>query len=85
VESGGRVEGSLGLTEGGMGGSGGGRRTVAIAYNRALRPQTPIPAPASIAHMASSSSTQSKGKQKAMEEEPSTSQCILFIQFFVHY
>jgi hypothetical protein len=39
-----------------------------------------IPAPASIAHMASGSSTQSKGKRKATEEEPSASQYVsLFI------
>jgi hypothetical protein len=43
-----------------------------------------IPAPASITRMASGSSTQSKGKRKATEEEPSMSQCILFIQFFIH-
>jgi hypothetical protein len=40
-----------------------------------------IPAPASIACMASGSSTQSKGKRKAAEEEPSTSQCVTFIPF----
>jgi hypothetical protein len=43
-----------------------------------------IPAPASIVQMTSGSSTQSKGKRKAMEEKPSTSQCVSFIQFFVH-
>jgi hypothetical protein len=40
-----------------------------------------IPAPASIARTASGSSTQSKGKRKAAEEEPSTSQCVAFIPF----
>jgi hypothetical protein len=40
-----------------------------------------IPAPASIAHMASGSSTQSKGKRKAMEEDLSASQFILFFIF----
>jgi hypothetical protein len=35
-----------------------------------------ILAPASIAHTASGSSTQSKGKRKAMEEDQSTSQYI---------
>jgi hypothetical protein len=35
-----------------------------------------IPAPASIARMASGSSTQSKGKRKATEEEPSASQYV---------
>jgi hypothetical protein len=43
-----------------------------------------IPAPASIAWMTSSSSTQSKGKKKVTEEEPSASQYVSFIQFFVH-
>jgi hypothetical protein len=43
-----------------------------------------IPAPASIAQTTSGSSTQSKGKRKVTEEEPSTSQCISFIQFFIH-
>jgi hypothetical protein len=43
-----------------------------------------IPAPASIARMASGSSTQSKGKRKATEEDPSTSQYVLFLySFFV--
>jgi hypothetical protein len=36
-----------------------------------------IPAPASITHMASSVSTQSKGKRKVTEEAPSTSQYVL--------
>jgi hypothetical protein len=40
-----------------------------------------IPAPASIMCMASGSSTQSKGKRKATEEEPSTSQYISFFIF----
>jgi hypothetical protein len=40
-----------------------------------------IPAPASIARMASGSSTQSKGKRKAMEEESSTSQYVSFFIF----
>jgi hypothetical protein len=40
-----------------------------------------IPAPASIAHMASGSSTQSKGKRKVMEEELSMSQHALFFIF----
>jgi hypothetical protein len=42
-----------------------------------------IPAPASIAHTASGLSTQSKGKRKVTEEDPSTSQYILY-SFFVH-
>jgi hypothetical protein len=40
-----------------------------------------IPAPASIVRMTSGSSTQSKGKRKAMEEEPSTSQYISLFMF----
>jgi hypothetical protein len=40
-----------------------------------------ILAPANIARMASGSSTQSKGKRKATEEEPSTSQYIPFFIF----
>jgi hypothetical protein len=40
-----------------------------------------IPAPASISRMTSGLSTQSKGKRKAMEEEPSMSQCVSFILF----
>jgi hypothetical protein len=40
-----------------------------------------IPAPASILRTTSSSSTQSKGKRKVTEEEPSTSQCVSFIPF----
>jgi hypothetical protein len=40
-----------------------------------------IPAPASIARTASGLSTQSKGKRKAMEEEPSTSQYVPFFIF----
>jgi hypothetical protein len=40
-----------------------------------------IPAPASIARMASGSLTQSKGKRKATEEEPSTSQYVLLFTF----
>jgi hypothetical protein len=40
-----------------------------------------IPAPASIARTTSGSSTQSKGKRKATEEEPSMSQCVAFIPF----
>jgi flagellar biosynthesis GTPase FlhF len=40
-----------------------------------------IPAPASIARTASGSSTQSKGKRKAADEELFTSQCIAFISF----
>jgi hypothetical protein len=40
-----------------------------------------IPAPASIAQMTSGSSTQSKGKRRATEEEPSMSQYIAFIPF----
>jgi hypothetical protein len=40
-----------------------------------------IPAPASITRMASGSSTQSKGKRKATEEEPSTSQYVSLFTF----
>jgi hypothetical protein len=40
-----------------------------------------IPAPASIARTASGSSTQSKGKRKATEEDPSVSQYISFFIF----
>jgi hypothetical protein len=40
-----------------------------------------IPAPNSIARMASGSSTQSKGKRKVMEEEPSASQYVPFFIF----
>jgi hypothetical protein len=40
-----------------------------------------ITAPASISRMTSGLSTQSKGKRKAMAEEPSTSQCVAFIPF----
>jgi hypothetical protein len=40
-----------------------------------------IPAPASIARTASGSSTQSKGKRKVMEEEPSMSQYVPFFIF----
>jgi hypothetical protein len=40
-----------------------------------------IPAPASISRTTSGSSSQSKGKRKATEEKPSTSQCIAFIPF----
>jgi hypothetical protein len=36
-----------------------------------------IPAPASITQTTSGLSTQSKGKRKATEEEPSASQCVL--------
>jgi hypothetical protein len=43
-----------------------------------------IPASSSIARTAFGSLTQSKGKRKAMEEEASTSQCVSFIQFFIH-
>jgi hypothetical protein len=42
TESGGRVEGFLGSTEGGMGAGGSGRRA-AIARNGAFRPQTHYP------------------------------------------
>jgi hypothetical protein len=41
-----------------------------------------IPAPASIARMASGSLTQSKGKRKVTEEAPSASQ---YISFFIHF
>jgi hypothetical protein len=41
-----------------------------------------IPAPASIVQMTSGLSTQSKWKRKVTEEEPSTSQYVLFIHFF---
>jgi hypothetical protein len=46
-----------------------------------------IPAPASITHMASGSSTQSKGKRKVTEEDPSASQYVSFFlySFFVHH
>jgi hypothetical protein len=40
-----------------------------------------IPTPASIAWTTSGSSTQSKGKRKAMEEEPSTSQYVSLFMF----
>jgi hypothetical protein len=40
-----------------------------------------IPAPASISRMTSGLSSQSKGKIKAMEEEPSTSQHVLLFMF----
>jgi membrane protein involved in colicin uptake len=40
-----------------------------------------IPAPASIARMTLGSSTQSKGKRKATEEEPSTSQYVSLFMF----
>jgi hypothetical protein len=40
-----------------------------------------IPAPASISQMTSGSSTQSKGKRKATEKEPSMSQFILLFMF----
>jgi hypothetical protein len=38
------------------------------------------PAPSNIAHTASGSLTQSKGKRKRMEEDSSASQYVLFIQ-----
>jgi hypothetical protein len=44
-----------------------------------------IPAPASIAHTASVSSTQSKGKREATEEDPPVSQYVSFLySFFIH-
>jgi hypothetical protein len=45
-----------------------------------------ILAPASITRTASGSSTQSKGKRKATEEDPSASQYFLFLySFFIHH
>jgi hypothetical protein len=41
-----------------------------------------ILAPASITHMASGSLTQSKGKRKVTEEDPSTSQYVLLVIIF---
>jgi hypothetical protein len=86
AESGGRTEGSPGSREGGTGSSGGGGPAAAEEQRQLLATglsglKLTIPAPASIACMASGSLTQSKGKRKATEEEPSVSQYVLFFIF----